>query len=92
MHLKTHLGGLGGFKAGELHAAPRFGILHEGIPNKPGPQIFRHQHGDSRIDADDVGVESFIKGVERVDEAIFAPGLISIEDSDVAKDAQRRLR
>ena len=76
----------GGFEAGELHATPRFRILHEGIPHEPAPQVLRHQHGDAGVNADDIGIEPFGKQVECIDESILGPGLITVTKSDIAKD------
>src|SRR5215469_4869485 len=38
-----------GFKPGPLHPTAGFRIFHESIPNEAGAEIFRHQHGNSRI-------------------------------------------
>ena len=56
------------------HAALGFGILHEGLPDEGGARIFRHEHGDAGVDADDVGVVPVLQRIEGIDEAVAAPG------------------
>ena len=44
------------FETGVVHAALGLGVLHEGIPDKSSSRILGHQHGDARVDTDDVCV------------------------------------
>jgi len=43
-------------KSGALHAAAGFLIFHELLPNEAGTVIFRHEHGDAEVDAENVRV------------------------------------
>ena len=51
-------------EAAGLHGCPGFGILHEGVPDKGCAKIFCHEHADSQIDTEDVGVVPVEFGVE----------------------------
>src|SRR5580704_11529149 len=68
-------------KASLGHTALRLGVLHEGFPYEAGARIFRHQHSDAGVDADDVLVVPVFQRIEGIDEAIAAPGLrVTIAD------------
>src|SRR5215470_12725446 len=43
-------------EANKLHGLPGFRVCHEGPPDKAGARILCHEHGNSRIDTNDVGV------------------------------------
>src|ERR1700687_4318883 len=60
-------------EAGALHAALRLGILHESIPDESSAVIFRHEQGNSRVNADHVGVVPIPERVEGIHESILAP-------------------
>src|SRR5260221_7607185 len=73
------------------HSALGCLILHERIPHKSGPEILGHEHGDSGIDPDHVGVIPVGQRVEGVHKPILAPSL-GIAIFDRAKNAHDRLR
>src|SRR5882762_11217728 len=39
-----------------LHRRLRCGILHEGVPHETAAVIFRHEHSDAEVDAQDIRV------------------------------------
>ena len=80
-----------------LHGGDRFGILHEGIPDHRGAEIFCHQEADAEIDAEDVRIVPVEVGVEGVAETVAAPGILAevfakrAEDTDaIARDEGQR--
>src|SRR5271170_1101587 len=61
------LGGAGLTVAAEaagLHCCDGFRVLHEGLPDEGGAEIFCHEQADSQIDAEDVRVVPVQVGVE----------------------------
>jgi hypothetical protein len=64
------------------HTALCLGVLHEGLPYEGSACIFRHEHGDAGVDADDVIVIPVFQWIEGIDEAVAAPGL-RVTASDV---------
>jgi len=62
------------FKACNRHSALCLGILHKGLPYEGSAHIFRHEHRDPGIDADDVSVIPFFQRIECIDETVLAPG------------------
>ena len=62
-------------KARLRHAPLCLRVLHESLPNEAGAYVFGHQHGDAGIDADDILVIPLGQRIERIHEAIAAPGL-----------------
>src|SRR3979411_1606203 len=75
------------FEAAGLHSVDGFGVLHEGIPDKGGAEIFGHEETDAEIDAEDLGVVPVEVGVEGVAETIAAPGISAEVVSHGAEDA-----
>src|ERR1017187_1071886 len=73
-------------KPGTLHAAYRLWILHESAPDEAGPRIFRHHHGDSSINSNDVVVVPILDRIEGVHKAVLGPGG-PIASSDVVQHA-----
>src|SRR5213596_656982 len=56
-----------------LHCGLGFGIFHEGVPNEVAAMIFRHQHGDAKVDAQHVRVIPAAKWIESIDETVLLP-------------------
>ena len=63
------------FEAAGLHGGYGLGVLHEGLPDKGGAEIFGHEQTDAEIDADDFRVEPVEVGVEGVAETVTASGI-----------------
>src|SRR5260370_8857750 len=76
-----------GFEAAGLHGGDGLGVLHEGVPDEGGAEIFSHEQTDAEIDADDFGVEPVEVGVEGVAKAVAAPGIPAKVISHGAEDA-----
>src|SRR5438105_1551292 len=49
--------------------------------------IFRHQHGDAKIEAKDVRVVPICERVESVAEAVLGPHLFAVRAAEMAQDA-----
>ena len=62
-------------EAAGLHGSDWLGVLHEGVPDESGAEVFCHEDADSEVDAEDVGVEPVEVRVEGVAEAVSAPGV-----------------
>src|SRR5438552_17871846 len=77
---------LAGVESNFLHRGLRFGILHEGIPNETAAVVFRHQHGDAKIDPKHVRVIPARQGVERVDETVLLPHLIPVRTTEISQN------
>src|SRR5215472_2911759 len=78
-------------EAGALHAARGLGVLHKDFPKIARAGILSHQHGDSGVDSDDIAVVPILQRVQRIHEAITAPGL-PIPMADVSNHAHTFLR
>ena len=75
------------FEATCLHGGDGLGVLHKGVPDEGGAEIFGHQEAYAEIDAEDVGVVPVQFGVEGVAESVAAPGVLSEFFSERAEDA-----
>src|SRR3984885_3195673 len=69
-----------------LHGGNRFGILHKGLPNEGGTQIFGHQQTDAKVDAEDIRIEPVQLRVEGVAETVTDPGVVAISVFQRTKD------
>src|SRR5260370_37035525 len=78
-------------EASALKATLALRISHKRVPHKTGAQIFGHQHGDSRIEANHIRVVPLFQGIERIDRSIAAPGLGPVLVPDVFENPQGRL-
>src|SRR5690606_34156336 len=78
-------------EAGALEGTRHVLVAHERLPHEAGAQVLRHEQRDTRVDADDVGVVPAGHRVERVDEAVAAPGTVVVR-ADRAQYAQGLLR
>src|ERR1039458_3900362 len=78
-------------EASASHAALRLRVFHEGIPNETSTDIFRHEHGDSHVNPNDVMVIPILERIERIYKSILAP-CPSIMILDVPKDTHYGLR
>ena len=61
--------------------ALRFRILHERVPHETGARIFRHHHGDARVDAHHVGVVPVRQRIERIHESVSRPARLPVRSS-----------
>ena len=52
------------FEAAGFHGGDGLGVLHEGVPDEGGAEIFGHEEADAEIDAQDLGVIPVEVGVE----------------------------
>ena len=43
-------------EAAGLHGGDGLRVLHEGLPDEAGAEIFRHEQTDAKVDAEDIGV------------------------------------
>src|ERR1700728_4579618 len=59
-----------GLEPGFFHASLRLRVLHKGVPYKIRAEVLGHQHGNSRVNADHVGVVPACYRIESVDEAV----------------------
>src|SRR6266478_5816113 len=75
------------FEAAGLHGGDGLGVLHEGVPDEGGAEIFGHEETDAEIDAEDLGVVPVEVGVEGVAEAVTAPGIFAEVVSHGTEDA-----
>ena len=73
-----------GLESGALHASDGLRILHEGVPDKAGAGVLRHQQGDSGVDGDHVAVVPVFQRIKSIHESIRAPGR-RIAISDIAQ-------
>ncbi len=78
-------------ESGAHHPALRFGIFHEGIPDKTGARIFGHDHGDSRVDSDDVVIVPIRQRIEGVHKSVAAPGTVAVAVFHRAEHAHGRI-
>ena len=69
-----------------LHGCDGLRILHEGLPDEGGAEIFRHEQAYAEIDAEDVWVVPVLLGMEGVAESVAAPGVLAIVVTQSAKD------
>src|SRR5262249_51878475 len=79
-------------KTGARQSALRLFALHELAPDEARAKVLRHEHGDSGIDSDHVGVEPVDQWIERVDESVARPGARFKTVLDIVEDPQRRFR
>jgi len=63
------------------------GVGHKPAPNISGQQILRAEQGDADIDADDIAIEPFLRGIESVHKSVLA---IDAVFEMIAHGAQRR--
>src|SRR5271165_1950697 len=77
-----------GVEAGQVHGAIGFGVAHEGLPDEFGTEVFSHEDTDAEVDAEDVGVVPVGGGMEGVDKAVAAPGLLAVLGAHGAEDAE----
>jgi len=62
------------------------GVGHEPAPDISGQQILGAEQGDADIDADDIGIEPFLGGIECIHKSILA---IDVVFEMIAHGAQR---
>src|SRR5690349_10829557 len=74
-------------EAGAGHPAFYVFVLHELFPHKTGAMIFRHQHGDSEIEAEHVRVVPICERIERIAVAVLRPHLLAIRTVNMAQHA-----
>ena len=74
-------------EASKRHGLLRFGILHKLFPDEAGAMVFRHQHGDSQIEAEHIWVVPVGQWIERVAEAVLRPHLFAIGAADMSQHA-----
>src|SRR5579859_6807809 len=70
-------------KTGAGHSAFYIFVLHELLPNKTGAMIFGHQHGDSQIEAEHIGIVPIRQRIEGVAETVLRPHLFTIGTADM---------
>src|SRR5439155_14957281 len=70
-----------------LHCGLGFGIFHEGVPNEAAAMIFRHQHGDAKVDAQHVRVIPAAKWIESIDETVLLPHAFPVRPAKMAQHA-----
>ena len=75
------------FEAAGLHGGDGLGVLHEGVPDEGGAEIFGHEETDAEIDAEDLGVVPVEVGMEGVAEAVASPGVLAEVVAEGAEDA-----
>src|ERR1700726_351152 len=83
--------GMSGGESAAFHASLRLRVFHECFPDKSGSRVLRHQHGDSRVDSDNVAAVPVCQRIECVYESITVPRASSIAVSNRAEDANRFL-
>ena len=71
------------------HGGDGLRVLHEGVPDEGGAEIFGHEETNAEIDAEDVGVVPVQLGVEGVTESVAAPGVLTEVFAEGAEDADR---
>src|SRR5205823_11814618 len=74
-------------EAGAGHSAFHVFVLHKLFPHKAGAMIFRHQHGDSQVDAEDIRVVPIYERIESVAEAVLGPHLFAVRAAEMAQHA-----
>src|SRR5437667_11090146 len=70
-----------------LHCGLGFGIFHEGVPNEAAAMIFRHQHGDAKVDAQHVRDIPAAKWIESIDETVLLPHAFPVRPAKMAQHA-----
>src|SRR5206468_2462531 len=65
------------FEAASPHGGDGLGVLHEGVPDEGGAEIFGHEETDAEIDAENLRVVPVEVGVEGVAEPVAAPGIFA---------------
>src|SRR5262250_816948 len=73
-------------ESGASHTAGCFRILHECVPDKPGPCVFGHYHRDPCVNSNDIVVVPFLERVECIHESIAAPRTCTIANFDGLED------
>ena len=73
-------------EAAGLHGGYGFGVLHEGLPDEGGAEIFCHEQADAKVDTEDVGVVPEQIWVEGVAESVAAPGVSAEVIAERAED------
>src|SRR5271170_4985004 len=74
-------------EAAGLHCGDGLGVLHEGLPDEGGAEIFCHEQTYTEIDAKHVGVVPVQVRVEGVAEPVAAPGVLAEVFAEGAEDA-----
>lgn|SRR5580692_503737 len=69
-----------------LHGCDGLRVLHEGLPDEGGAEIFRHEQTYAEIDAEDVWVVPVLLGMKGVAESVAAPGVSAEVIAERAED------
>src|SRR5262249_42879104 len=72
-------------KSRPVHPALRFLILHELFPYESRAVVFRHQHRNAQVYAENIGVVPSSKRVKGVTKAVFCPDAVSVCTAQISQ-------
>src|SRR5579859_4892480 len=79
-------------KTGAGHSAFYIFVLHELVPHETRTIVFSHQHGDSQVEAEHIGIVPIRQGIEGVAETVLRPHLFAIRAANMTQHADAILK